>query len=310
MERGKAGGLAKPGASAVSAEPGRRYCGREFSAADLAQIRELLQLQPILGRVALSRRVCQDLGWLNGLGQPKEMSGRVALLRMEKDGLIHLPEPLRKNGRGQRRLPLSAASDPQEPVQESVKALEPLVFQRVQGRRVSPLWNELIERYHYLGYRPLSGAQMRYLVWSGDGRLLAALGFGASAWQVKARDQYIGWNHQQRPAGLHRIVNNARFLILPWVKCAGLASRILSGIIQPLRTDWSWRYGYQPVLLETFVEIPRFTGASYRAANWIRLGRTQGRGKLEKQHCQIRPLKEIWVYALHPDFREILCATS
>ena len=291
-------------------EPGRRYCGREFSAADLAHIRQLLEIKPVLGRVALSRRVCQDLGWLNVLGQPKAMSCRVALLRMQKDGLIQLPAPLSKNGPGQWRVQLSTASDPREPVRERLKALEPLVFQRMQGGRLSQLWNELIQRYHYLGYCPLSGAQMRYLVWSADGRLLAALGFGASAWQVKARDQYIGWNHQQRTAGLHRIVNNARFLILPWVKSSGLASRILSAVIKPLRADWSLRYGYQPVLLESFVEIPRFTGVSYRAANWIRLGQTQGRGKLEKQHYQTRPLKEIWVYSLHPDFRKILCATS
>jgi hypothetical protein len=294
----------------MSAEPGRRYCGRPFSVADLAHIRALLKLQPALGRVALSRRVCQDLGWLNALGQPKEMSARVALLRMEKDGLIQLPAPLSRNGRGQRRFQLTSASDPQAPVQEPVKALAALVFQRVPGGRLSPLWNELIARYHYLGYRPLSGAQMRYLVWSADGRLLAALGFGASAWQVQPRDRYIGWNDRQRQAGLHRIVNNARFLILPWVQCGGLASRILSGIIKPLRADWYLRYGYEPVLLETFVEIPRFTGTSYRAANWIRLGQTQGRGKLEKQHCQIGPLKDIWVYPLHRNFRKILCAAS
>jgi hypothetical protein len=294
----------------MSAEAGRRYCGREFSAADLIHIRELLQLKLVLGRVALSRRVCQDLGWLNGLGQPKEMSCRVALLRMEKDGLLQLPPPLRKNGCGRRRFELSSASDPREPVHESVSALEPLVFQRVEGAKRSFLWNELIQRYHYLGYRPLSGAQMRYLVWSGDGRLLAALGFGASAWQVEPRDRHIGWNDRQRRAGLHRIVNNARFLILPWVKCGGLASRILSGIIKPLRADWPLRYGYEPVLLETFVEIPRFTGTCYRAANWIRLGQTQGRGKLEKQHSQIAPLKDIWVHSLHPDFRKILCAPA
>jgi hypothetical protein len=292
----------------MSAEGGRRYCGRPFSSADLTHIRELLQIKPVLGRVALSRRVCQDLGWLNGLGQPKEMSCRVALLRMEQDGLLQLPAPLKKNGQGKRRFELSSASAPRELVQASVRALEPLNFQRVEGGKLSPLWNELVQRYHYLGYRPLSGAQMRYLVWSGDGRLLAALGFGASAWQVKARDQYIGWNHPQRALGLHRIVNNARFLILPWVKCSGLASRILSGALKPLRADWSLRYGYQPVLLETFVEIPRFTAASYRAANWIKLGQTQGRGKLEKHHRQIDPLKEIWAYPLHPNFRQILCA--
>jgi len=172
------------------------------------------------------------------------------------------------------------------------------------------LWNELIARYHYLGYRPLSGAQMRYLVWSAQGQLLAALGFGACAWQVQPRDRHIGWNDHQRRAGLHRIVNNARFLILPWVQCGGLASRILSGILKPLRADWRGRYGYEPVLLETFVEIPRFTGTSYRAANWLRLGQTQGRGKVEKQHRQIGPLKDIWVYPLHRDFRKTLCAAS
>lgn len=294
----------------MSTEPGRRYCGRTFTGADLAHIRALLALQPVLGRVALSRRVCQDLGWLNALGQPKEMSARVALLRMEQEGLIQLPAPLRRNGRGQRRFPLTAASDPRPPVHQVLQRLEPLVFQRVQSPQDSRLWNEWIARYHYLGYRPLSGAQMRYLVASADGRRLAALGFGACAWQLQPRDRYIGWNDRQRRAGLHRIVNNARFLILPWVQCTGLASRILSGIIKPLHQDWRARYGYEPVLLETFVETPRFTGTSYRAANWLRLGQTCGRGKLEKQHRQISPLKDIWVYPLHRKFREILCAAS
>ena len=145
----------------MSAAEGRRYCGREFSGADLAHIRALLEIRPALGRVALSRRVCQDLGWLNALGQPKEMSARVALLRMEKDGVIQLPAPRSQNGRGQRRFPLTAASDPRAPVPGPVRALEPLRFQRVSDGRPSRLWNELIARYHYLGYRPLSGAQMR-----------------------------------------------------------------------------------------------------------------------------------------------------
>ena len=292
----------------MSTEAARRYCGREFSSAELDHIRELLEIKPVLGRVALSRRICQDLGWLNVLGQPKAMSCRVALLRMEKDGLMDLPPPLRKKGCVQRRFQLSAASDPREPVHAPVRALEPLVFQRVEKGSLSSLWNELIQRYHYLGYRPLSGAQMRYLVWSADRRLLAALGFGASAWQVKARDQYIGWNHQQRVRGLHRIVNNARFLILPWIRCSGLASRILSGISTPLRADWIRRYGYEPVLLESFVEVPHFSGISYRAANWIRLGETRGRGKLDKTNQQVSPLKEIWIYPLHPHFRQVLCA--
>src|ERR1019366_4967762 len=132
LERGKEGGLAHTGAGTMSAQAARRYCGREFSPAELDRIGQLLELKPVLGRVALSRRICQDLGWLNVLGQPKEMSCRVALLRMEKNGLISLPPPLTRGGGGQRRFQLSAASDPRESVQASVQALEPLVFQRVE----------------------------------------------------------------------------------------------------------------------------------------------------------------------------------
>ena len=288
--------------------PRWRYCGRDFSVADLAHLQELLRRQPALNRTQLSRQVCQDLGWINSGGQLKEMSCRVALLRLERDGLLQLPKPLSRNGNGRTVPALTAASAERAPVRAPVAALEPLQFQRVQTRADSRLWNELIQRYHYLGYRPLSGAQMRYLVWSGDGRLLATLAFGASAWQLKARDQYIGWNDEQRRRGLPSIVNNARFLILPWVHSRSLASRILSGVIQPLLADWSQRYGYQPVLLETFVEIPRFKGTSYKAANWICVGRTQGRGKLEKQHRQTCAIKQIWLYPLHPRFRDILCA--
>ena len=292
----------------MSQESFGRYCGRDFSAAELTHIRELLRLQPALHRAGLSRRICQDLGWRNAGGQLKEMSCRVALLRMQKDGWIQLPKPLCKNGNGQVRPWLTPASEEPKAVLERVSALEPLDFRKVQRRADSRLWNELIQRHHYLGYTPLSGAQMRYLVWSAEGRLLAALGLGASAWQIKPRDQFIGWDDGQRPRGLHLIVNQARFLILPWVRSPGLASRILAGMIQPLQADWGLRYGYQPVLLESFVETPRFAGTSYKAANWIFAGQTQGRGKLEKHHHQACSIKQIWLYPLHPHFRKILCA--
>ena len=171
-----------------------RYCGRDFPPAELEQIRELLRLQPALNRVQLSRRICQDLGWLNPAGQLKAMSCRVALLRMERDGLIRLPKPLQGNGNGRTRPSLSGASEAQAPLSAPLALLEPLRFQNVQKGADSRLWNELIQRYHYLGYTPLSGAQLRYLVWSGSGRVLAALGFGASAWHLKPRDQYLGWS--------------------------------------------------------------------------------------------------------------------
>ena len=291
----------------MSAESGGRYCGRDFSAAELAHIRGLLSLQPPLNRLGLSRRICQDFHWRNAAGQLKEMSCRVALLRMQKDGLFQLPMPLQRNGNGRSRPLLTPASEPGTAVVEAVRSLSPLGFERVQPGANSRLWNELIERYHYLGYNPMSGAQMRYLVWSGDGRLLAALGFGASAWQIKPRDQYIGWDDRQRRQGLHQIVNQARFLILPWVNSFGLASRILAEMVQPLKVDWGLRYGYQPVLLESFVETPRFAGTSYKAANWILAGQTQGRGKLEKRGQQVCSIKQIWLHPIHPNFRTKLC---
>jgi hypothetical protein len=171
------------------------------------------------------------------------------------------------------------------------------------------LWNELIERYHYLGYAPLPGAQMRYLVFSGP-RLLAALGFGAAAWKVAPRDRFIGWNDDQRRRHLHLVVNNARFLILPWVTSPNLASCILGRILQQLPEDWKSRYGYRPVLLETFVQQERFRGTCYRAANWLRVGQTQGRGKLDCHHRPRLPVKDVYVYPLQKDFRATLCLTS
>jgi hypothetical protein len=169
------------------------------------------------------------------------------------------------------------------------------------------LWNEAIARFHYLGYTPLSGAQQRYLVEYDDG-ILGAIGFGASAWKVAARDHWIGWTSQQRQSGLQRVVNNARFLLLPWVRVKNLASRILSMSARRLVGDWQQRYGYQPVLLETFVEQPRFSGSCYRAANWIYVGDTQGRGKLDRYEERALPIKGVYLYPLISDFRRELCA--
>ena len=152
----------------------------------------------------------------------------------------------------------------------------------------------------------MPGAQLRYFV-RAAGTIVAALGFGASAWKVRPRDQFIGWTADQRQRNLHLIVNNARFLILPWIHCKNLASRILALTVKRLPEDWHARYAYRPVLLETFVEKPRFTGTCYKAANWQHLGDTQGRGKLDTLHRHARPIKSIWIYPLARDFQRPLC---
>ena len=285
-----------------------RYCGRLFTTEEMDWIRRLLAAEPKLNRARLSRRVCSERHWLRPDGRSKEMSCRVAMLRMQRDGLITLPRPEKGNGNGRRRPRLTTASDPREPLSLPARAVMPLEFRPVDTPDDSSLWNELIERYHYLKYQPLPGAQMRYLLFHGS-YLLAALGFSAAAWKVAARDRFIGWDDRQRCCNLHRIVNNSRFLILPWVKVRNLASCILAAAAKRLGNDWIQRYGYEPVLLETFVERSRFRGTCYRVANWIHVGETQGRGKLDRQHCGLSTVQHIYVYPLHKRFRYKLCPT-
>jgi len=284
-----------------------RYCGRLFSAEEIDLLRRLIASNPVKTRAQLSRDVCDLLGWRRPDGGRKDMSCRVAMLRMERDGLLQLPPPLKGNGNGHRRPRLTPASDPQEPLTTPVGRLGELVFRCVETRRDSSLWNELIERHHYLGYQPLPGAQIRYLITRGDD-LLAAVGFGASAWKVAPRDLFIGWTLEQRRDHLHQVIDNARFLILPWIHSPNLASHLLARLARRLPQDWDRRYGYAPVLLETFVEKARFRGTCYRAANWIHVGQTQGRGKLDRYKRFAVPVKDVFLLPLRRDFRQRLRA--
>jgi hypothetical protein len=285
------------------------YCGRDFSDADLEVIRAIILGCPQGSRRELSRRVCRELAWYKPDGGLKDMSCRVALLRMHRDGRIHLPElpaPPPQNFT-RRRTPVTTATDPQRPLSGIVHELaEPLV-ERVEERARSRLWNEYVERYHYLGHSPLPGAQLRYFVTVNE-QIVALLGFGAAAWKTAPRDQLIGWSAAQRAARLHLIINNARFLILPWVTVRGLASKILGRVVRRLPGDWEASYGYRPVLLETFVQSDRFRGTCYRAANWLHIGQTQGRGKLDRTKQYALPVKDIWLYPLNRQYRAILTA--
>jgi hypothetical protein len=281
-----------------------RYCGRDFTPAEIDLIRALLTM-PQMNRARLSREVCEKLHWRRDNGKLKDMSCRVALNRMQVDGLITLPPP--RNPR-----PVTYRSHPHieqavlEPLSIPAVDLTTLSVDPVLTKADSLLWNAYIERHHYLGHQPMPGAQLRYFV-RAAGHIVAALGFGASAWKLKPRDQLIGWTKDQRQRNLHLVVNNARFLILPWIHCKNLASRILALSAKRLRADWRARYAYRPVLLETFVEKPRFTGTCYKAANWRLLGDTQGRGKLDVLHRNAQPIKSIWIYPLARDFQRQLC---
>ncbi|MCP5065936.1 MAG: DUF4338 domain-containing protein [bacterium] len=291
---------------ATEASPPVKVCGRSFSAEDLETVRRIIADESAPCRAEIARRVCREFDWVNEGGDLKAMSCRVALLRLQERGFLQLPAPLRRNGNGKPYRPTQEIAPPPAGIVGSAGEVSGLRLRAVDSRTDSKLWNEAIARFHYLGYTPLSGAQQRYLVQSDDG-ILGAIGFGASAWKVAARDRWIGWTSQQRQSSLHRVVNNARFLLLPWVRVKNLASRVLSMSAQRLARDWQQRYGYQPVLLETFVEQPRFSGTCYRAANWIYVGDTQGRGKLDRYWERALPIKSVYLYPLVRDSRRKLC---
>jgi len=290
-----------------------RFSGRDFSQQELAIIRDWLA-ENTLCREHLARRVCQEFGWFNAAGKPQTMSCKVALLRMHRAGLIELPAPTHpdtnhRKGKPDVKSAVGTGTGMPDlfPSQlalsaEQVRQVRLEVVQTAAGRAI---YHQLLAAHHYLGAGSMAGAQLRYLARSG-GEVVGAFGFGASAWLVAGRDRFIGWSDTSRRANLHRVVNNNRFLIPPWVRAPNLASRLLSLAARRIAADWHSRYGYSPVLLETFVELERFTGTCYRAANWIEVGATKGRGKLEKNHQRVLPLKSVLVYPLQKNFRAIL----
>ncbi|MGA7978822.1 MAG: DUF4338 domain-containing protein [Chromatiaceae bacterium] len=279
----------------------KRYSGRIFGPPEIERLREILRAHRQASRQQLSYRVCEAFDWRKPDGSLKDMSCRVALLRMHREGLIELPAPRHKVNPCRSFARRTAQAEPGAPLEAAVHALTDLRLALVE-RAGSALWNEYIDRYHYLGYKPLPGAQLRYFAFAGE-RLVGLLGFGAAAWKSGPRDEWIGWSRTQRHRNLAAVVNNARFLILPWVRVAHLASKLLAMAARSLPVHWQGRYGYRPVLLETFVEAPRFTGTCYRAANWTCVGQTQGRGKLGDHRLGQVPVKTVWVYPLAKDFR-------
>jgi hypothetical protein len=280
-----------------------RYCGRYFTPAELDLIIELTKTHPT--REAIARAVCAELNWTKPDGLPKVMSAKVVLLRMHRDGLIVLPPPRSKNNNVRRPPVFTPATDPQMPITGTRGDVPDLRLRKIQNPADSRLWNEFIQRYHYLGYVPLPGAQIRYFI-EGNGQLLGAIGMGAAAWKIAPRDLFIGWNQEQRQARLHMVVNNARFLIFPWMRIRYLASSTLSLLTRQLPDDWQALYGYRPALLETFVDRERFKGICYLAANWIHVGHTQGRGKLDRYTRRQEPVKEIFLFPLIKNFRQVL----
>lgn len=286
-----------------------QYGGHVFTDQEMDTVRRLAaDRERCPTRAALARAFCTAFHWRKADGGLKIMSAKIALQRMEQQGFIVLPLPTHPLWAGPHVVPtITPATDPGRPWMGSRHDLPDLQLTAIRTPTASRLWNEYIARYHYLGYTPLAGAQLRYFIESA-GQILGVFGVNSAAWKIAPRDDWIGWTAAQRTARLPLVVNNARFLILPWIQIRYLASSALALLARQLPGDWERRYGSRPVLMETFVERDRFRGTSYQAANWTAVGETQGRGKTDRHHQHGKPIKTIWVYPLHQGFRAVLTA--
>ena len=261
-------------------------------------------------RTAIARAVCAHLHWFQKDGSLKLTTCNLALRAMEADGLLTLPASAYRPGPYTPNVAFTPASDPHPRITGFRRDLGPITLRPVSSRAEIDLWRELIARWHYLGLRRHSRAQLRYLAWDPSGLPLAAMEFSASAWKVAPRDRFLRWSDQQRAARLYLIVDQSTFLILPWVKVRFLASSLLGQLARRLAADWRARYAYEPVAIETFVDSHRFFGTSYRAAGWLCLGETTGRGRNDRHHRRThrQPERFIFLKPLRPDFRSILRA--
>jgi hypothetical protein len=296
-----------PSTSALDVLP---FCGRPVSTRELALVREVTADCQGLGLTEIARTVCELLAWTRPTGQLKTHECRQWLTRLHQRGLLPLPA-LRPTGpKGPRRIVWTAGSAPQLVITGPLGTLEPLRLTLVTSAADRTRWTELIDRYHYLHFRVPVGAQLRYLVTAGPHQhVVACLLWTSAAWKMAARDRWIGWTDQQRAQNLTYVVNNARFLILPWVHVPHLASTILARAARQLPADWHAAYGTRPLLLETLVD-PRFHGTCYRAANWLPLGHTTGRGRMDRHHTADGAPKRVFVYPLVADVQRQLCQLS
>jgi hypothetical protein len=282
------------------------FCGRTFHAQELELMRQIAREFSALGVTEIARTVCELLAWKRPGGGLKNHECRQLLEQLASEEFLRLPALRKLGGRGPRRVDLSTPYVEPTLVECAAHECEPLELALVEGQVESRRWRELMERYHYLGWRVPFGANLRYWARNRD-RELACLLWTSPAWKMQARDAWIGWSDQQRQRRLQLIVNQGRFLILPWVRVPGLASKILALSARHMPGDWETRYGLRPLLLETLVDAARFRGTCYRAANWIHLGQTSGRGRMDREHqAHGQAVKDIYVYPLVRDARQRL----
>ena len=284
--------------------------GREIGGAELALIGRLMEQHPDWGRTRLSEELCELWSWRAASGQRKDMACRTLLLKLHRSDVIELPPPRRPANNELRNRSVPVIEHDTSAIERPLKDLLPLDIRIIEPRNGgADLFNCLLQKYHYLGHRSTVGETIRYLVSDREGRPLSCILFGAAAWAMRPRDEYIGWDQTQRADRLQWVTNNTRFLVLPWVRVPNLASHILGLISRRLRDDWMDRYSHPISAIETFVDR-RFRGTCYQAANWRKLGRSTGRTRNGKYDEPLSSVKDVYLYPLTPQFRSELCSPA
>jgi len=257
------------------------------------------------GRTQISKILCKKWNWVQENGRPKDMACREILLTLYRKDLIELPRGKHDGRNLKRNLSVPVVETDQTPLQDKLSKLPPVKLKSVRNTSLESLYNSLIQQHHYLGYRQIVGQHLKYMAFIDD-RAVACLGWGSAAWAVKSRESFIGWNKTAKDQNLHMVVNNIRFLVLPWVSVKCLASKILALNIKLIKEHWPTIYQHPIYLLETFVERDRFMGTCYKAANWIHVGETKGTSKKGHDHMYHGNIKDVYLYPLRKDFREKL----
>jgi hypothetical protein len=283
-----------------------RYRGRVITDTDVAFIQGLIAAHPRATRRALSHRLCEAWNWVQPNGVLRDMVCRGLLLALHRAGHIGLPPARKSNPLGPQRRTPSRTMLRWNPIEGQLSDILPLDIAQVRRSGDEASFDSLVETYHYLGYAQPVGEHLKYLI-SADGAPMACLAWSSAPRHIGCRDRFIGWSPKTRRKNIRFVAYNLRYLILPWVKVTHLASHLLGRMARMLAQDWERIYGHPVYFLETFVDPERFRGTCYRAANWICLGRTTGRGKNDQTKRPNRSIKEVWGYPLGRDFRKRLC---
>jgi hypothetical protein len=279
--------------------------GRQIGPNELHEIRTAVSIRWGDGRSAISRHLCAQWDWRQPNGQLKDMACRALLLALETKGALQLPPRQKESYLAPRRADRQAFLVDSTPLDGSVADFRSLTIRMVRQTPDEALWDYLVDTHHYLRRPWIVGSYLKYLAYL-DGHVVACLGWGSAAWKVACRDTVIGWDAPTRQANLHQVVNNVRFLILPWVRVRHLASKVLALNLRGLAADWRRFYAHDISLAETFVDTERFRGTCYQAANWTRVGDTRGRGKYDRENRYAVSVKSVYLYPLTRDYRERL----